>query len=52
MKKTYSAPEISVVLFENEDIVTTSSGIISAVNRDGFTPGDIESNFTDWLNQL
>jgi len=26
MKKTYTTPEVSVVLFENEDIVTNSGG--------------------------
>ena len=38
MKKSFNEPEIKVVVFSAEDVITTSDG--------GFTPGQDESGMT------
>lgn len=35
MKQSYEIPEISVVTFNNDDIVTTSGGLQSAIQNYG-----------------
>jgi len=46
MKKSYTTPEISVVLFENEDIVTTSDGgLLDALTNSILGMGDVEADF-------
>ena len=38
MKNIYTAPEIDIVSFETEDVITTSTGITNDPNNDE-TPG-------------
>lgn len=46
MKQFYETPELTVVMFENEDIITTSS-LVSKI-LDGYTFEDVSSNFSNW----
>ena len=51
MKKSYTTPEVSVVLFENEDIVTTSTvsdNLFASWGNGSITDGDIISGWSDW----
>ncbi|MDE6635067.1 MAG: hypothetical protein K2K09_00480 [Lachnospiraceae bacterium] len=45
MKKEYIIPEVSIVLFEAEDIITTSGGL-----NDKVAGTDPDINFGDLLN--
>ncbi len=44
MKKNYAEPECTVIIFENEDIVTTSGNLTSYSGS-----GDNDINFSDLL---
>lgn len=46
MKRTYTTPEVSVVLFENEDIVTNSGGdLLEALTNEVLGIGDNTADF-------